>query len=81
MAELLTKKKKLAMDRKKKLAMDRERKLMDLVVRVLMARGQSSTINITANEMNAVLHRPTYYLLKEDFSIDVTMEDDHADSQ
>lgn len=73
MAELLTK--------KKKLAMERERKLMDLVVRVLMHRGQLSTVNITADEMNAVLRRPTFYLLKENFSIDVTMEDEYGINQ
>lgn len=73
MSELLTK--------KKKLTMDRERKLMDIVVRVLMARGQLSSVNITADEMSTVLRRPTFYLLKGDLSIEVTMEDDHGISQ
>lgn len=73
MSELLTK--------KKKQAMDRERKLMDLVVRALMRRRDESVVTITVDELNAVMKRPTFYLLKDDFSIEVTMEDEHVNRQ
>ena len=73
MAELLTK--------KKKLAMDRERKLMDLIVRALMVRLGVANVVITAGDLNAVLARPTYYLLNDDFSVDVTLEDEHVKNQ
>lgn len=73
MAELLTK--------KKKLAMDRERKLMDLIVRALMVRLGVANVAITAADLNAVLTRPTYYLLNDDFSVDVTLEDEHVKHQ
>lgn len=73
MSELLTK--------KKKQTMDRERKLMDLVVRALMRRRDESVVTITVDELNAVMKRPTFYLLKDDFSIEVTMEDEHVNRQ